>query len=255
MCGDAAPRDQACAHDVGHHARAYQQHGQGRGRRIHRQSRNQRRRIPCRRAGQDPAIAAWLFARDQLSDPRPISRSSARSRRRSRSPAGIVSGSVRSPRKSVPIAAPSPTRARASSTTPRRSSARKARRSRTAPCQSPKDLRPSPSPAQPFRARARRAAAVRGCRYSARRSTSMRRSSTMRRARHLVAASIARKGSARRGSRPAPTAAAAAAVGKLIAERAKAAGITDGRVRPRRLIFHGRVKALADAAREGGLSF
>ena len=49
--------------------------------------------------------------------------------------------------------------------------------------------------------------------------------------------------------------AAAAAVGKLIAERAKAAGV--GRVVFDRgaYIFHGRVKALADAAREGGLEF
>jgi large subunit ribosomal protein L18 len=49
--------------------------------------------------------------------------------------------------------------------------------------------------------------------------------------------------------------AAASAVGKLIAERAKAAGV--GRVIFDRggYIFHGRVKALADAAREGGLDF
>jgi large subunit ribosomal protein L18 len=49
--------------------------------------------------------------------------------------------------------------------------------------------------------------------------------------------------------------AAANAVGKLIAERAKAAGI--GRVVFDRgaYLFHGRVKALADAAREGGLDF
>ena len=49
--------------------------------------------------------------------------------------------------------------------------------------------------------------------------------------------------------------AAASAVGKLIAERAKAAGV--GRVVFDRgaYLFHGRVKALADAAREGGLEF
>ncbi|MEI6500408.1 MAG: 50S ribosomal protein L18 [Armatimonadota bacterium] len=48
---------------------------------------------------------------------------------------------------------------------------------------------------------------------------------------------------------------AAAAVGKLLAERTKAAGIDaivyDRGGRP----FHGRVKALADAAREAGLEF
>jgi large subunit ribosomal protein L18 len=49
--------------------------------------------------------------------------------------------------------------------------------------------------------------------------------------------------------------AAASAVGKLLAERAKAAGI--GRVVFDRgaYLYHGRVKALADAAREGGLDF
>jgi large subunit ribosomal protein L18 len=49
--------------------------------------------------------------------------------------------------------------------------------------------------------------------------------------------------------------AAAAEVGRLVAERAKAAGV--GKVVFDRggYLFHGRVKALADAAREGGLEF
>ena len=50
-------------------------------------------------------------------------------------------------------------------------------------------------------------------------------------------------------------AAAAAAVGRAIAERAKAAGITRVAFDRSGFIYHGRVKALADAAREGGLQF
>ena len=49
--------------------------------------------------------------------------------------------------------------------------------------------------------------------------------------------------------------AAAAAVGKLVAERALAAGVTAVVFDRGSYIYHGRVKALADAAREGGLSF
>jgi len=49
--------------------------------------------------------------------------------------------------------------------------------------------------------------------------------------------------------------AAADAVGKLIAERAKAAGIERVVFDRGAYLFHGRVKALADAAREGGLDF
>ncbi len=48
---------------------------------------------------------------------------------------------------------------------------------------------------------------------------------------------------------------AAAAVGKLVAERAMAKGVTTVVFDRGSYIFHGRVKALADAAREGGLAF
>ena len=50
-------------------------------------------------------------------------------------------------------------------------------------------------------------------------------------------------------------AAAAAVVGKLIAERAKAAGVETVAFDRAGFRFHGRVKALAEAAREGGLKF
>ena len=48
---------------------------------------------------------------------------------------------------------------------------------------------------------------------------------------------------------------AAAAVGKLVAERAVAAGVTKVVFDRGSYLYHGRVKALADAAREGGLAF
>ncbi len=48
---------------------------------------------------------------------------------------------------------------------------------------------------------------------------------------------------------------AAKEVGKLIAERAVAKGIKEVVFDRGGYIYHGRVKALADAAREGGLSF
>ena len=47
----------------------------------------------------------------------------------------------------------------------------------------------------------------------------------------------------------------AASVGKAIAERAKKAGVSKVVFDRGGFLFHGRVKALADAAREGGLEF
>ena len=48
---------------------------------------------------------------------------------------------------------------------------------------------------------------------------------------------------------------AATKVGKLVAERAKAAGVSQVAFDRSGFKYHGRVKALADAAREGGLEF
>jgi large subunit ribosomal protein L18 len=48
---------------------------------------------------------------------------------------------------------------------------------------------------------------------------------------------------------------AASAVGKLVAERALAAGVTQVVFDRGAYLYHGRVRALAEAAREGGLAF
>lgn len=48
---------------------------------------------------------------------------------------------------------------------------------------------------------------------------------------------------------------AASAVGKLVAERAVAAGVSNVVFDRGSYLYHGRVRALADAAREGGLAF
>ncbi|HEV7437012.1 50S ribosomal protein L18 [Rhizobium halophilum] len=48
---------------------------------------------------------------------------------------------------------------------------------------------------------------------------------------------------------------AASAVGKLVAERATKAGVKEVVFDRGAFIYHGRIKALAEAAREGGLSF
>ncbi|MFN3209718.1 MAG: 50S ribosomal protein L18 [Roseovarius sp.] len=46
---------------------------------------------------------------------------------------------------------------------------------------------------------------------------------------------------------------AAAKIGATIAERAKKAGVTEAQFDRGGFLYHGRIKALADAAREGGL--
>lgn len=72
---------------------------------------------------------------------------------------------------------------------------------------------------------------------------------------HTLVAASSRDKEVRKTLKSGGNIAAAKVVGKVLAERAKAAGI-------KRVVFdrggyayHGRVKALADAAREGGLQF
>jgi large subunit ribosomal protein L18 len=70
----------------------------------------------------------------------------------------------------------------------------------------------------------------------------------------LVSASSLEK-DMRAGMKNGANIAAAKAVGKLLAERAGAKGIKDVVFDRGGYLYHGRVKALADAAREGGLKF
>ena len=66
----------------------------------------------------------------------------------------------------------------------------------------------------------------------------------------LISASSAEKGAANGGN-----VAGAIAIGKLVAERAKEKGIGAVVFDRGGFLYHGRVKALADAAREAGLQF
>jgi large subunit ribosomal protein L18 len=72
---------------------------------------------------------------------------------------------------------------------------------------------------------------------------------------HTVAAASTLDTDLRTSLKTGADTAAAAAVGKLLAERAQKAGV-DAVVFDRgAYIYHGRIKALAEAAREGGLTF
>ena len=70
----------------------------------------------------------------------------------------------------------------------------------------------------------------------------------------LASASTLQK-DVREGLKNTGNATAAAAVGKAIAEKAKAAGIKQVAFDRSGFKYHGRIKALADAARENGLEF
>ncbi|MCO5133991.1 MAG: 50S ribosomal protein L18 [Phyllobacteriaceae bacterium] len=70
-----------------------------------------------------------------------------------------------------------------------------------------------------------------------------------------VAAASTLEKDLRGGLKTGADSAAAAAVGKLVAERAVKAGVKEVIFDRGAFIYHGRIKALADAAREGGLNF
>ena len=70
-----------------------------------------------------------------------------------------------------------------------------------------------------------------------------------------VAAASSTEKAAREGVKTGANVDAAKAVGKLIAERAKEKGVKDVIFDRGSYLYHGRVKALAEAARESGLNF
>lgn len=72
---------------------------------------------------------------------------------------------------------------------------------------------------------------------------------------HTVAAASSLDPALRGDLKTGADVAAANAVGKLVATRAKEAGVTDVVFDRGAFIYHGRIKALAEAARESGLNF
>ena len=72
---------------------------------------------------------------------------------------------------------------------------------------------------------------------------------------HTLAAASSLEGELKGKLKTGADTAAAAEVGRLIAERAVKAGVKEVVFDRGPYIYHGRVKALAEAAREGGLSF
>ena len=71
----------------------------------------------------------------------------------------------------------------------------------------------------------------------------------------VLASASTMQADVRDGLKNGKNAEAAAKVGRIIAERARAAGIEKVAFDRSGYRYHGRVKALADAAREGGLQF
>lgn len=72
---------------------------------------------------------------------------------------------------------------------------------------------------------------------------------------HTVVSASSLDGELRKSLKSGSDKQAAAAVGKLLAERATKANVYDVVFDRGPYIYHGRVKALAEAAREGGLKF
>ncbi len=70
-----------------------------------------------------------------------------------------------------------------------------------------------------------------------------------------VASASTMEKTAREGGKTGADIAAAKAIGKLVAERAVQKGVTEVVFDRGRYLYHGRVKALGDAAREAGLKF
>ena len=71
----------------------------------------------------------------------------------------------------------------------------------------------------------------------------------------LAGSTLVSASSAERGSVDGGNVAGATAIGKLVAERAKEKGVTKVVYDRGGFLYHGRIKALADAAREAGLEF
>ena len=71
----------------------------------------------------------------------------------------------------------------------------------------------------------------------------------------VLAAASTTQADVKDGLKNGKNAEAAAKVGRVIAEKAKAAGVEKVAFDRSGYRFHGRIKALADAAREGGLKF
>lgn len=71
----------------------------------------------------------------------------------------------------------------------------------------------------------------------------------------VIASASTLQGQVKSGLKGTGNVAAAAAVGRMIAERSKAAGVSKVSFDRSGFQYHGRVKALADAAREAGLEF